>query len=231
MHKAKPPLDERMHAVLVRAYRLAERDFSHACVERAMAALNRARSGAPLLGEVLWLAAPNAFTLPGRFVYISRRLIERCDSDAPAAFALAHEIAHHDLGHLAHVERWGERLGQFAPVRFSAMLLQSLIQRLYSADNEAAADRYALELCLRAGYDGEACLKLFDILIAYLLDHRDLDGVYGTDDELELDPDRADNPIDWLYIETRLWMARHLRSHPALHDRREALRERLRAAS
>ena len=72
-----------------------------------MAALNAARAPlAPMVAEVLWLSAPTAFTLPGSYIYITRRLIERCTSDAPVAFALAHEIAHHDLGHLKRGERW-----------------------------------------------------------------------------------------------------------------------------
>ena len=83
---------------------------------------------------------------------------------------------------------------------------------------------------LRAGFDGEQCLEVFDILSAYALDHHDLDTVFGTDDELELDPELAANPVDWLYIEARLWTARHRRQHPALVDRRVALRAKLQDA-
>src|SRR5579859_5836613 len=50
--------------------------------------------------EVLWVREVTAFTVPGHYVYISRRLMERCASDDPVALVLAHEIAHHDLGHL-----------------------------------------------------------------------------------------------------------------------------------
>ena len=103
----KPDRSERLHSIFIEEYGLANRDFSHDRVERATAALNKVRAPLPpMQGEVLWLSPPIAFTLPGRYVYITRRFIERCITDAPVAFALAHEMAHHDLGHLGHADRW-----------------------------------------------------------------------------------------------------------------------------
>jgi len=105
-----------------------------------------------------------------------------------------------------------------------AFMALSLWSRwLYSRENELAADSYALDLCRKAGFDLRQCLKSFDILSWYALDHNDFDGVYGQDDELELDPKRATGTIDRIYIETRLWVARHRRSHPSLHERRQTL--------
>jgi hypothetical protein len=94
-------------------------------------------------------------------------------------------------------------------------------------DNELAADAYALDLCRKAGFDSKRCLQCFDILSWYLLDIGDLDGVYSTDEEIELDPDRATNPIGRISIELRLWRARHARSHPSLHERRKILLSRI----
>jgi hypothetical protein len=84
---------------------------------------------------------------------------------------------------------------------------------LYSLDNELAADAYALDLCRKAGFDPKRCLQCFDILSWYLLDIHDLDGVYGSDEEIELDRDRATSSIGRISIELCLWRARH-RSHP-----------------
>ncbi|HLY44927.1 MAG TPA: M48 family metalloprotease [Stellaceae bacterium] len=225
MSRDKPQLSERLHSIFVQGWGLKNRDFSHQSADRAMAILNRARAPlAPMVGEVLWMPAPIAFTLPGQYAYISRRFIERCTSDAPVAFALAHEIGHHDLGHLDRAERWmaanilTHTSGQLA---FMALSLWS--RWLYSRENELAADSYALDLCRKAGFDLRQCLKSFDILSWYALDHNDFDGVYGQDDELELDPKRATGTIDRIYIETRLWVARHRRSHPSLHERRQTL--------
>src|SRR5580704_2392938 len=116
MPRQKRPLAERLHSIFVLAYGLRTQDFSHDSLERTMAALNEARRPlAPMVGEVLWMSAPIAFTLPGPYVYVTRRLIEYCSSDAPVAFAAAHEIAHHDLGHLDRTERWMASSLAYAP--------------------------------------------------------------------------------------------------------------------
>ena len=224
MSHARRHVGERLHAVLLRAYGLRQRDFSHDCVDRVMAALNAVRAPeSPMTGEVLWLKAPMAFTLPGRYCYISRQFIERCASDAPAAFVLAHEIAHHDLGHLRHAEAWATSAAAYAPLRFAALVLYGLARRVYSREMEFAADARALVHCRMAGFEPRQCLLAFDILAWHLLDNRALDAVYGTDDELELDPHLAANPLDWAYVESRLWLLRHRRSHPSIVERRQAL--------
>jgi hypothetical protein len=195
-----------------------------------MAALNEARAPAtPIMGEVLWMSARTAFTLPGSYVYISRRLIECCASDAPVAFALAHEIAHHDLGHLKQAERWASSAVGHAYLQFAVLALAWLLQRPFSRERELAADAYALDLCRRAGFDMKQCLDCFDIMMRYWLDHHDLDGVYGSDEEIQLEPEQAAKPTHQLYIALRLWRARHRRSHPAFHERRRILRSRIEA--
>lgn len=225
MRPKKPPLDERIHKILLLGFGLRTRDFSHECVERVMMALNQARSPLPpIIGEVLWMSAPIAFIAPGRYAYISRSLIEYCASDAAVAFVLAHEIAHHDLGHTERIGRVlaAQGLAQ-VPGRLAVIVLEILSHLLYSRDRELAADANALDLCRRAGFELTACLQCFDVLTRWALDHHDLDGVYGSDEEIELDPAQAASKASRLYIEFRLWCARHRRSHPSLYERRHAL--------
>jgi predicted Zn-dependent protease len=225
MRPQSPSLDERIHSLLMVDLALGKRDFSHGSVERVMAALNEARSPLkPMIGEVLWMSVPLAFTLPGRYVYISRSLIEYCPSDAPVAFALAHEIGHHDLGHIRRVSNMFAAEGlAHAPERLALLVVEFLSRWLYSREHEFWADAYAIGLCRRAGFDPTACLQCFDVLTRYALDHHDLDGVYGSDAELELDPAAASNRLSRTLIELRLWAARHRRSHPSLHERRQTL--------
>src|SRR6516162_1018487 len=223
-------LGDRLHSLLMQAYGIKQRDWAHEAVDRAMVALNAVRNPRPpMLGEVLWMGSPTVFTLPGRYCYISRRFIECCASDAPVAFALAHEIGHHDLGHLRIAESWAANVAERAPLTLAALVLSKLPEWIYSRDMEFAADAYALELCRKSGFDLRHCLECFDVLSRYMLDHHDLDGVYGTDEELELDPTLAANPIDRLYVEARLWFARHRRWHPAIHERRQALLAQVKA--
>jgi predicted Zn-dependent protease len=225
MSRKKQHLGERLHALFLRAYGIKQRDFAHEAVDRAVAALNAVRAPRPpMVGEVLWLSTPTAFTLPGRYCYISRRLIERCTSDAPVAFALGHEMGHHDLGHLRKAESWAaSAVEHAAPLQLAALVLSQLPEWIYSRDMEFAADSYALELCRKAGFDLKKCLECFDIISWYMLDHHDVDGVYGSDEELELDPKLAANVVDRAYIEARLWVARHRRWHPAIQERRRRL--------
>ena len=231
MRPQKPPLDERIHKILTLGFGLRTRDFSHERIERAMAALNQARLPLPpMIAEVLWMSAPIAFIVPGRYAYISRSLIEYCASDAAVAFALAHEIAHRDLGHTERMDRVIAAQGlAHVPERLAIVVLEVLSRLLYSRDRELAADAHALALCRRAGFDPKQCLQCFDVLTRWSLDHHDLDGVYGHDDEIELDPAQAGSKARRLYIELRLWCARHRRSHPSLYERRHALLKQIAA--
>ncbi|HZB94103.1 MAG TPA: M48 family metalloprotease [Stellaceae bacterium] len=228
MPRKRQDLGERLHSLLLQAHGMKTRDFAHGAVDRVMTALNANRGPwQPMVAEVLWLGPPLAFTLPGRYCYISRTFIERTASDAPVAFALAHEIGHHDLGHLERAESWAANAAEYAPLKLAALALSQLSHWIYSREKELAADAYALELCSKSGFELRKCLECFDILSRFMLDHHDVDGVYGTDEELELDPKFAANPIDRLYVEGRLWIARHRRWHPSIHERRQALLARI----
>src|SRR5262245_6997398 len=217
-------LGDRLHSLLMQAYGIKQRDWAHEAVDRAMVALNAVRNPRPpMVGEVLWMGSPRVFTLPGRYCYISRRFIERCASDAPVAFALAHEIGHHDLGHFRRAECWAASAVTHVPLKLAVFALIQLPKWVYSRHMELAADAYALELCRKSGFDLQKCHECFDILSQYKLDHRDVDGVYGADEELELDPKLTANPIHRLYIQARVWMAQHRRTHPSINERRQAL--------
>lgn len=231
MTRGKPSLGEQIHSTFVEGWGFNIQDFSHRSAARAMAELNAARAPLPpMIGEVLWMSAPIAFTLPGPYVYLSRRFVERCVSDAPVAFALAHEIGHHDLGHLNRADRlMAANTLAHIPGHLALIGIELWSRLLYSRENELAADSYAFDLCQKAGFDLKQCLRCFDILSWYALDHNDFDGVYGLDEELELDPKLATGAIDRMYIEARLWLARHRRSHPSLDERRQILRARLSA--
>src|SRR4051794_33940068 len=64
----------------------------------------------PLIVEIPWLELFTAFTGPGRYIYFSRRLYERCATDEHVAFVIAHEMAHHDLRHVDLFSRWAPKI-------------------------------------------------------------------------------------------------------------------------
>jgi Zn-dependent protease with chaperone function len=184
----------------------------------------RLQAGRPV-GERLevvvpWMRFGTAFTAPGRYIYFSRGLLERCPDDEMVAFVVAHEIAHHDLDHLKLLPTWMPRMAQRAGGTFIALTVIGLERRIYGPERECAADRHAIDLCLAAGYDAERCLRLFDILELIALDLGDLAMVYGPDPESdqELAPDAA-----WL-TKARLWAWQRTRGYLPIQDRVTALR-------
>jgi len=141
-------------------------------LERALRVSNRLQGGRAVRDRktvvVLVSAEHNACTLPGSHIYISRRLFERCATDDMLAMIVAHEIAHHDLGHLALA--WP----QFPTV---SLLQHALQVHLSGVEYETAADLRGVELCKDAGYDPYACLKVFEVFEAIALDYGYVDGV------------------------------------------------------
>lgn len=113
---------------------------------------------------VIQAAHTNAFTGPGSTIYITSRLIDQLPDEAAVAFVLAHEMAHHHLGHL---------LGRYHHV---SMLFGDPIPPY---EKERHADLHALELCMGAGYDPERCIIALQILDALYLDGGDLEASLG----------------------------------------------------
>lgn len=109
---------------------------------RIAAALNAERSGAPKQPVLLSDCPFAAVTRRGPWIYV-RADFARALCDDALAFVLAHEMAHHDLGHLT-------------PMYLSAGLLGNWQQI------ELAADREGLRLVIEAGYSPERALRALD---------------------------------------------------------------------
>lgn len=232
-----------LHGWLKEEYGVETENWANERVGRAMARLERVRSACPVPGaspypleaEILWIGAMNAFAVPGRYIYITRELLQRAAADDPIAFVLAHEIAHHDLGHVGLLRGWMDRARSLPGSFLIAATIAGLEKQIVGPERERAADAYALDLCLAAGYDGPRCVEALDILEAYLLDHGDIDGVFGPDEEAALhspppvsvasaaaSSSAASPRWGWL-AEARRWGWQHLRGYPSLRERKAAL--------
>lgn len=128
---------------------------------------------------------PQAFCLPGGFIFLSGPIIDLCDRDPDIiAFICAHEMAHAIEGHV--MERMIANsvitaAAKAAPIRkLAGGVLNKLgidfLQNAYSQDNEYRADEMALKLVKAAGFDPKAALKLFEQLAHY--EHKPLLGKY-----------------------------------------------------
>jgi predicted Zn-dependent protease len=215
-------LGEWLHGAIVEACEVDTTPWVIEIVERVVERLHPTLpSGARPEILVIFVQAMTAFTAPGGYIYVSRRLLERCPADPAVALLIAHEVAHHELGHLdlfTGVARHLPRVGGAAVV---ATVYQLLANRLYSPENEAAADRRALERCLAAGYDGRQCLRLLEVLEDDALDHGDLDAVFGP--AAATDPDLVHDRFARMWV----WASTRLRGYQPLHQRLMKLRHQL----
>jgi predicted Zn-dependent protease len=119
---------------------------------------------------------------PGKYIYFARRLLERCPHEESAAFVVAHEIAHHDLGHMGIFNGpFTRQAARLDAGKLAVLFFRMLQKRIYSPEWELAADRHAIDLCLKAEYDPAKCLYLFHVLEMIALDVGDLGAVYGLD--------------------------------------------------
>jgi len=213
------PFDDWLHRHLVSAYGMERETWALEQVQRVVRKLNRARRRKPTFEvEILALREPTAFTAPGKYLYITRRLLERMPGDDAVAFVLAHEAAHHDLGHLEQFSGWAKKIPRIAGSSVVAALFRAVERRIYSHENELAADRRGIELCLKAKFEGAQCLSALDVMKQFSLDYGDLDGVYGVEDA-----ELAEDPAEWLLFKARAAIQK--RSHPAIEDRRALLKE------
>ena len=188
---------------------------------------------ARLVPVVLWMSELMAFTAPGRYVYLSRELLQSVCEEG-AALAFAHELAHHRLGHLGGVGRAASWIRRMPGSSWLALAAQHFEHTFFSPERERDADRFGFERCLAVGYDGRKCLSLFRALERRALDARDLDAVFGPDDierlageelaELEGEVSVLTRPLRSLRRAARVgWEKR--RGYPTLRERRMALEQ------
>lgn len=129
--------------------------------------------------EIVDDPSPNAFALPGGYIYISRGLLVLMESEDELACVLGHEIIHVDDRHSVKQMRSGilpgiisipgnivgivsTDLGNIinAPINFS----NHLFMANYSRGNETDSDSKGIKLAAKAGYDPDAMAGILDRL-------------------------------------------------------------------
>jgi predicted Zn-dependent protease len=119
----------------------------------------------------LLLDEPNAFALPGGFIFVTRGLLKLCQVNPDeAAFVLAHEMAHVLKGHAMErimtqsviqtaLSRWNPVQGLLAaPLKG---LVGLLLQQHSSQEQELEADRLGLQIVRQVGFDPMGARRLF----------------------------------------------------------------------
>ncbi len=117
----------------------------------------------------------NAFALPGGFIYVSRGILARFDSEAELAGVLGHEIGHVTARHSAsqmsrqQLQQIGlgvgmvfsETVRQYGEVAMAGLQLMNL---RYSRGDESESDALGLRYIGRAQFDPEAMIGVFEML-------------------------------------------------------------------
>jgi predicted Zn-dependent protease len=116
---------------------------------------------------------PNAFALPGGFIFVSRSILDLCRWDKDEmAFIFGHEMGHVIRGHA--IERIVTNTAvsaasRAAPIRgplggwLKTVGIQFL-QTAYSRDQELEADRLGVRLLMTAGFEPEGSIRLLSRL-------------------------------------------------------------------
>jgi predicted Zn-dependent protease len=120
---------------------------------------------------------PNAFALPGGYVYVSRGLLALSDSEDELANVLGHEIMHVARRHASA----RQLVGPSNPLLFNWLRIRSLAA--YSRNQEHEADRLGQGLAALAGYDPEGLatfLKSLEFTVRLELGHTRFPSYFDT---------------------------------------------------
>jgi len=132
--------------------------------------------------KVIASAQPNAFALPGGFVFITDSLLDLCKRDrSEIAFFLGHEIGHIIRGHARDQLTASAFLNAVATrIPAAGQMLRQMISKGYSRTLELEADREAARLTLAAGFDGQASIHALKRLAQVFSDNAGLAEYFST---------------------------------------------------
>lgn len=117
----------------------------------------------------------NAFALPGGFIYVTRGILARFETEAELAGVLGHEIGHVTARHSAsqmsrqQLQQIGLGVGMVVSetVRSYGGVAAAGLQMMnlsYSRSDESESDRLGLRYIGRVGYDADAMIGVFEML-------------------------------------------------------------------
>lgn len=116
--------------------------------------------------------SPNAFALPGGFIFITRSLLDLCERNPDeTAFILGHEIGHVIRGH-SFDRLVSSTLFSAIQVTPAGRMLNprvlgaglKLMQSAYTQDQELEADAFGMRLAHSAGFDPSASIRMMQRL-------------------------------------------------------------------
>jgi len=131
--------------------------------------------------------SPNAFALPGGFVFVTDALLRLCGDDRDAlAFVVAHEMGHVRLSHAR--DRFMADLvldvvGRRVPA--AGQVIREMLGKSYSRDQELEADREAVRLLTAAGVQADGAVRALEHLAQHSPDQKGLGEYLSTHPSLD----------------------------------------------
>ena len=127
----------------------------------------------------------NAFAAPGGYIFVTRGALKLMRNEAQLAGVLAHELAHVDQKHIvrklkiqsidrsvtsgiAQVLGGATLAAKIALERLNDLAFKMLMEEGLSKEDEADADKKALEMLMSTGYDLQSYLEYLQSLKPYL---------------------------------------------------------------
>jgi predicted Zn-dependent protease len=122
----------------------------------------------------------NAFALPGGQIFITRAMIDKCETEGQIAGVLAHEIVHviarHGAERIAEAQLAEGLTGALVMATYDpdnpgsmrtaqvALLISQLVQMKFGRDDELTSDVLGVEIMAQAGYDPRSMVDVMRIL-------------------------------------------------------------------
>jgi predicted Zn-dependent protease len=109
---------------------------------------------------------PNAFVLPGGRLGISAGAFQLLENQDQLSMIIAHELAHYILHHVEARMQRAAAAEPAGPNREVALMARLNLEQVvpYTAEEEAAADAFALELLAKSAFDPREAVALLDHL-------------------------------------------------------------------
>ena len=153
----------------------------------------------------------NAYAAPGGYVYVTRALLERFNSEPAIAMCLGHEIGHLELRHTTDRLR-AMMLAQKivgSDIAAIAQLGYQTLTNCYTKDQEFSADEFGFRISLKIGLSREQLLSFLDGLNTL---EKEMNKKSGTATSTDMPPVLQD-------------MEYFLQSHPYTAERLERLKK------
>ncbi|HIE09663.1 MAG TPA: hypothetical protein EYP65_07420 [Armatimonadetes bacterium] len=142
----------------------------------------------------------NAFSLPGGRIFVTEGLLRMARSDHELAAVLAHEMMHNIHLHALQQLRAAKRAAQWGllgaaglsiltgggdkvihAIMTADLVITAILNEGYSQKFEAEADKGAIDLCLKAGYNPVGLVTFLERLVAMEEAHPKIEwGIYRT---------------------------------------------------